>query len=121
MKSKILIVEDEKNIAEAEALILKNDYETKIVMDGAAAVKAAEEFRPNVILLDIMLPHISGFELCRMFKKHVAFRHTKIVMVTAKNQEKDEAEGMNIGADDYIMKPFEPDELRHVVKQVLLN
>ena len=119
MKKKILIVEDDKNIAEAESLILSKDYLTKNVFDGALAVKEAESFQPDAILLDIMLPHVSGFELCKQFKHHPTLKHTKIVMVTAKNQEQDEVKGLDIGADDYIMKPFEPDELRHVVRQVL--
>lgn len=118
-KKKILIVEDEKNIADAEAMILQKDYSTKIVSDGASAVKEAEAFHPDVILLDIMLPHVSGFELCREFRKHHSLKNAKIVMVTAKTQEQDEAKGLDLGADDYIMKPFEADELRHVVSQVL--
>ena len=119
-KKKVLIVEDERNIADAEAMILQKDYSTRIVSDGASAVKEAESFHPDVILLDIMLPHVSGFELCRQFRKHHSLKSARIVMVTAKTQEQDEAKGMDFGADDYIMKPFEPDELRHVVKQVLL-
>jgi len=119
MKLKVLIVEDEKNIAEAEALILKKEYETRIVIDGSKAVAEAESFRPDVILLDIMLPGKSGFEICNDLRRHPQLRNSKIVIVTAKNQDRDEAQGMNLGADDYIMKPFEPDELRHVVHQVL--
>jgi two-component system, OmpR family, response regulator ResD len=119
MQQKILIIEDEKNIAEAEALILKGEYTTRIVTDGARAVAEAQSFQPDVILLDIMLPNTSGWEICDKIRKHPTLKATKIVMVTAKNQDNDEKKGMDVGADDYIMKPFEPDELRHVVRQVL--
>ena len=68
-----------------------------------------------------MMPKMSGFEVCKHLRKDNSFAKTKIVMVTAKDQEKDEADGMNLGADDYIMKPFEAVELLHVVNQVLKN
>ncbi len=79
----------------------------------------AREIKPNLIVLDIMMPKMSGYEVCKAIKSDSAMSAVKIVMVTAKNQDKDEALGMDIGADDYIMKPFEPEELLHVVSQVL--
>ena len=71
------------------------------------------------IILDLMLPKVNGIEICRRLRSDESLTHTKIVMVTAKNQPADELKGMDIGADDYIMKPFEAEELLHVINQVL--
>jgi len=118
-KPRIVIVEDEKPIAKAEALILKEHYEVHIAHDGEEGWKTVQQVKPHAVVLDVMMPKINGFELCKMIREHDDLATTKIVMVTAKNQDKDENRGMDLGADDYIMKPFEPVELLHVLRQVL--
>jgi two-component system phosphate regulon response regulator PhoB len=118
-KKRILIIEDEKNIAQAEALILGDDFEVFHASDGEQGLKLAENVKPHVVLLDLMLPKRGGYDVCYSLRQSNKLKDMKIVMVTAKSQLTDEEKGMFIGADDYITKPFEPDELIHVVNQVL--
>ena len=119
MKKSVLIIEDDENIAKAEELILMSDFNVHIAKDGEEGLKKAEEIKPDLIVLDLMLPNIGGIEVCKKIREHEQLKDTKIVMVTAKDQRKDELKGMGTGADDYIMKPFEADELIHVINQVL--
>jgi len=119
MKPSIVIVEDEVNIAIAEKLILENEYEVHLAHDGEEGLKKIKQVKPDLVVLDLMIPKMSGLEVCRMLRDDDNLKHTKVVMVTAKNTQEDEDKGMDLGADDYIMKPFEPIELMHVVKQVL--
>lgn len=118
-RPKLVIVEDEKPIAKAEELILGDHYDVHLAHDGEQGWSKIVEVRPDVVVLDVMMPKMNGFELCKRIREDDRLATTKIVMVTAKNQDKDEAKGMDFGADDYIMKPFEPVELLHVVRQVL--
>ncbi|MFH1916472.1 MAG: response regulator [Nanoarchaeota archaeon] len=120
-KKKLLIIEDERHIAEAERIILENAYDVHMVHDGLEGLHKAIEMQPDIIVLDIMLPNMNGFEVCKNLRSNKSLNKTKIVMVTAKDQDRDEIMGMELGADDYIMKPFEADELMHVVNQVLKN
>jgi DNA-binding response OmpR family regulator len=119
MKKSIVIIEDEVNIANAEKLILEGDFKVHLAHDGEDGLKKVKEVRPDLVVLDLMLPKMHGVDVCKNIRSDKALSSTKIVMVTAKNEERDEIEGMDIGADDYIMKPFEPVELLHVVNQVL--
>ena len=119
MKKSIVIVEDDVNIAKAEALILQSEFDVHLAHDGEDGHSLIKKVKPHAVVLDLMLPKLHGYELCKRIKADPELCATKIVMVTAKNEEKDEAEGMNLGADDYIMKPFEAAELKHVIKQVL--
>ncbi len=119
MKQNILIIEDEENIARAQELILSAKYSTSIAKDGAEGLNKARKLKPDLIILDLMLPKVNGIEICRRIRADSELADTKVVMVTAKNQSADELKGMDIGADDYIMKPFEAEELMHVVSQVL--
>ena len=119
MKKTVLIVEDDENIAQAEKLILQQHYTVHIAKDGAEGVEMAKKIVPDVVVLDIMMPKLSGIDVCRHIRKDPALCDVKVVMVTAKDQQIDELKGLDAGADDYIVKPFEPDELRHVVHQVL--
>jgi len=118
---KIVIVEDDENIANAEKLILQDSFEVHSAKEGHEGLELIRKIKPDLAILDIMLPGIDGFELCKRLRADEELKDLKILMVTAKDQDKDEAEGMERGADDYIMKPFEPDELLHVVNQVLNN
>ena len=116
-KQKILIVDDDNNIAELIALYLtKECFETRIVGDGEEAVKQFAEFEPNLVLLDLMLPGIDGYEVCRQIRKT---SDTPIIMLSAKGEIFDKVLGLELGADDYMMKPFDSKELVARVKAVL--
>jgi DNA-binding response OmpR family regulator len=119
MKKSIVIVEDEQNIADAERLILEEHFDVHHAADGEEGLKKIMQIKPDVVLLDLMLPKMSGYSVCSSIRATKALNGTKVIMVTAKNQQRDEDLGMETGADDYIMKPFEAEELIHVVKQVL--
>ena len=116
-KQKILIVDDDNNIAELIALSLtKECFETKIVNDGEQALKEFQSFQPNLILLDLMLPGIDGYQVCR------EIRHSSdvpIIMLSAKTETFDKVLGLELGADDYIIKPFDAKELVARVRAVL--
>lgn len=116
-KQKILIVDDDTNIAELISLYLtKECFETRMVEDGEEAIKAFEEFQPNLILLDLMLPGIDGYEVCRTVRKTSS---VPIIMLSAKGEIFDKVLGLELGADDYMIKPFDSKELVARVKAVL--
>lgn len=116
-KIKILVVDDDEHIAELISLyLIREGYETREVYTGTEAVKGFSEFSPNLILLDIMLPGIDGYEVCREIRK---VSNAPIIMLTAKGDTFDKVLGLELGADDYIVKPFEPKELIARVKAVL--
>jgi two-component system, OmpR family, alkaline phosphatase synthesis response regulator PhoP len=118
-RKKILIVEDEEHIASAEKMILEDDYHVYLSSNGLNGFDLIKREKPDLVVLDVMLPGLNGFDICRRIRAEKSLKNTKIVMVTAKNEDKDEIRGMDLGADDYIMKPFEASELKHVIKQVL--
>ena len=106
-KKKILIVEDEESLLKLESILLTSrGYEVKGVADGQAALDAVATMKPDLILLDIMLPEIDGFEVCRQIKLNEATKHIPIIMLTAKKSREDMARGEQVGADWYITKPF---------------
>ena len=116
-KQKILIVDDDNNIAELISLYLtKECYDTKIVNDGEEALSAFEQYNPNLILLDLMLPGIDGYQVCREIR---AKNNVPIIMLSAKGEIFDKVLGLELGADDYILKPFDSKELVARVKAVL--
>ncbi len=116
-KQKILIVDDDENIAELISLYLtKECFDTMIVHDGEEALTAFESYQPNLMLLDLMLPGIDGYQVCREIRsKH----NTPIIMLSAKGEIFDKVLGLELGADDYILKPFDSKELVARVKAVL--
>ena len=117
MKQKILIVDDDENIAELISLYLaKECYDTKIVHDGESALRAFESYEPNLILLDIMLPGIDGYQVCREIRSN---SNVPIIMLSAKGEVFDKVLGLELGADDYILKPFDSKEMVARVKAVL--
>ena len=116
-KQKILIVDDDKHIAELISLyMMKDGYETEEAYDGREAVKMAESFQPDLILLDLMLPGLDGYQVCTEIRKT---SRVPIIMLTAKGETFDKVLGLELGADDYIVKPFDPKELVARVKAVL--
>lgn len=116
-KQKILIVDDDTNIAELISLYLtKECFDTEIVEDGEAALTAFKEFSPDLILLDLMLPGIDGYEVCREIRKT---SNIPIIMLSAKGEIFDKVLGLELGADDYMIKPFDSKELVARVKAIL--
>jgi len=116
-KQKILIVDDDENIAELISLYLtKECFETKIVYDGESALSEADAFAPDLILLDLMLPGIDGYQVCREIRQK---SQTPIIMLSAKGEVFDKVLGLELGADDYLEKPFDTKELVARVKAVL--
>lgn len=116
-KQRILIVDDDNNIAELISLYLtKECYETFIVNDGESVLPVIQEFHPNLILLDLMLPGIDGYQVCREVR---AKDSVPIIMLSAKGEVFDKVLGLELGADDYIEKPFDSKELVARVKAVL--
>ncbi|MCM1107359.1 MAG: response regulator transcription factor [Blautia sp.] len=116
-KQKILIVDDDNNIAELISLYLtKECYDARIVNDGEHALTAFQQYSPNLILLDLMLPGIDGYQVCREIRTK---SNVPIIMLSAKGEIFDKVLGLELGADDYIMKPFDSKELVARVKAVL--
>jgi len=116
-KQKILIVDDDRNIAELISLYLtKECYEVQIVEDGEQALKVFDSFAPNLILLDLMLPGMDGYQVCREIRTR---SNTPIIMLSAKGEIFDKVLGLELGADDYMIKPFDSKELVARVKAVL--
>ncbi|MBO5229063.1 MAG: response regulator transcription factor [Lachnospiraceae bacterium] len=117
VKQKILIVDDDTNIAELISLyLIKECFETMMVHDGEDALIAFREFEPNLILLDLMLPGIDGYQVCREIRKD---SNVPIIMLSAKGEIFDKVLGLELGADDYVIKPFDSKELVARVKAVL--
>ena len=116
-KQKILIVDDDENIAELISLYLtKECFDTKMVYNGEDALRAFDTYQPNLILLDLMLPGIDGYQVCRQVR---AKSSTPIIMLSAKGEVFDKVLGLELGADDYIMKPFDSKELVARIRAVL--
>ena len=117
VKQKILIVDDDANIAELISLyLLKECYDTKIVEDGESALREFKTYQPNLILLDLMLPGIDGYQVCREVRTQ---SNVPIIMLSAKGEVFDKVLGLELGADDYMIKPFDSKELVARVKAVL--
>lgn len=106
-KQKILIVDDEPNIVMSlEYAFKKKEFEVFVARDGTEALEIAEKQLPDVILLDIMMPQMDGYETLRLLRSNIQLRHTKIVFLSAKNKLGDMQKGIQLGADSYMTKPF---------------
>ncbi len=113
-KQRILVVDDDENIAELIGLYLNKEcFETKLVYDGEQALKAVKDFAPNLVLLDIMLPGIDGYEVLREIRRGGSL---PVIMLSAKGETFDRVLGLELGADDYIMKPFDSKKWLHASK-----
>src|SRR5438270_11477905 len=114
---KILIIEDEANIAQILRLYLEQaNFTTLIASDGAAGLELHAREHPDLVILDLMLPALDGMEVCRRIR---AWANTPILMLTARQSEEDRVEGLELGADDYLVKPFSPREVVSRVKAIL--
>jgi DNA-binding response OmpR family regulator len=117
MAKRIAIVEDEAELASLiDYNLSRNGYQTQILDGGNNTLKALEQTKPDLILLDVMLPGIDGFELCRLIRQSAALGRTPILFLTARSDEVDRVLGLEIGGDDYMTKPFSPRELIARVK-----
>ncbi|MFH1665102.1 MAG: response regulator [Candidatus Omnitrophota bacterium] len=119
-KEKILIIEDENDIAEMiEYNLKKEGYAAVSSPDGSSGISSAKREKPGLIILDLMLPDTDGFEVCRRLKNNEITKHIPVIMLTAKSQEADKVAGLELGADDYMTKPFSPRELLARIRAVL--
>jgi DNA-binding response OmpR family regulator len=111
-KRKVLIVDDEPNIVTAlEFLLERRGYEVRVATNGEEALAQAESYRPDVMLLDVMMPKRSGYEVCQKVRERPDMQHVKVVMLSAKGREAEVSKGLSLGADLYITKPFSTSEL----------
>jgi len=116
----ILIVEDESDVTDLLSLNLrKASFKTTAAVDGATGLQKARDDRPDFIILDLMLPKMSGLEVCRILKSDTATSHIPILMLTAKAEEIDRIVGLEFGADDYVTKPFSPREVMLRIRAIL--
>ena len=119
-RGRILIVEDDRDIVDLLEFNLREEgYETQAALDGAEALALARRYRPQLIILDIMLPLIDGFEVCKSLKAENGCADIPIVILSARSQETDKVVGLELGADDYVTKPFSPRELIARIRAVL--
>jgi DNA-binding response OmpR family regulator len=117
MKAKVLIVDDDPNIADLARLYLeKESFEVKTALNGATGLDVFHKWTPDIVLLDIMMPVMDGWELCRQIRKA---SNIPVIMISARGETFDKVLGLELGADDYIVKPFEPRELMARIKAVL--
>jgi DNA-binding response OmpR family regulator len=117
---KILLVEDEKNIILGVKTCLELvNYKAVVVQDGEKAIEAAVKEQPHLVLLDLMLPKVDGFEVCRQLKSREETKHIPVVVLTAKTAEEDREKARAAGADSYMTKPFRPEELWQEIKRFI--
>jgi DNA-binding response OmpR family regulator len=120
MNKRILIVDDEPNIVAAlEFLLQKNGYAVKVAANGEDALAQLDAFKPDLVLLDVMMPKVSGYEVCQRMRAQPQWRHIKIVMLSAKGREVEVSKGMSLGADLYVTKPFSSTELVATIDELL--
>lgn len=120
MTHKILIVDDEPNIVMSlEFLLKKEGFVVETAGDGDAALEKVRSFLPDLILLDVMMPKKSGFEVCEVLRSDSALNHIRIIMLTAKGRETEQAKGLALGANAYMLKPFSTKDLVAKIRELL--
>lgn len=120
MSRRILIVDDEPNIViSLEYLMKREGYETAVAADGEAALASLAEKTPDLVILDVMLPKLNGFEVCRQMRADVRWRGVRVLMLTARGRDTEVAKGLGVGADAYVTKPFSTKDLVALVKHLL--
>ena len=119
-QKKILIADDNENIREALTYLLEDEgYKLTLAKDGSDALKKVREFRPHILFLDIMMPEMNGYDVCRTVKNDPDLKNTYVIMLTAKGQVAEQERGKEVGADEYIVKPFSPMEILTKIKNIL--
>ena len=119
-QKKILVADDNENIRDALTYLLEDEgYQLWLAKDGAEAIEKVREFRPDILFLDIMMPEINGYDVCRTIKGDPVLKNTYVVMLTAKGQVAEQEHGKEVGADEYIVKPFSPMEILTKIKNIL--
>jgi len=116
IQKKILVVDDDPNNIVIVGELLGDDYDLKTATTGEEALEIALDFLPDIILLDIMMPGIDGYDVCRRLREHSTLQYAKIIMVSAKAMVSERLKGYEVGANDYLTKPFEEDELLEKVR-----
>ena len=119
-QKKILIADDNENIREALTYLLEDEgYSLHIAKDGAETLKKVKEFRPDVLLLDVMMPEVNGYDVCRSIKNDPDLKSIYVIMLTAKGQAAEQERGREAGADEYVVKPFSPMDIRSKIMNIL--
>ncbi len=120
MVCRILIVDDEPNIVTSlEFLMRGSDYDVRVARNGEEALQLVGSFRPDIVVLDVMMPHRSGFEVCQKIRENPALRNVKIIMLTAKGRDVEKEKGLDLGANAYVTKPFSTKEFMKTVRALL--
>jgi len=120
MAKKVLIADDEPNIVTAlEFLLQRNGHEVYVARNGDAALKLVDQYQPDLVLLDVMMPVKSGYEVCQRMRERADWRHIKIIILTAKGRGVEMSRGLSIGADLYMTKPFSTQELVARINELL--
>lgn len=117
---KILIVEDEKNIILSLKMYLqKEGFDIKVALNGIDALKLAQEYIPDLILLDIVIPNMNGYLVCEALKEDMDTKHIPVIFMSAKSQEKDLNKAFEVGGSDYIIKPFTHEEIKKIIDKYI--
>ncbi len=120
MPQTILVVEDEPNIVESLSFLMKKaGFIVRVARDGNTAIRTIESEAPDLVLLDIMMPRRDGYEVCRTIRANPDWDHVRIIMLSAKGRDLDRRKGLELGADDYITKPFSTREIVERVQEIL--
>ena len=120
MPQTILVVEDEPNIVESLSFLMKKaGFIVRVARDGNTAIRTIESEAPDLVLLDIMMPRLDGYEVCRTIRANPDWDHVRIIMLSAKGRDLDRRKGLELGADDYITKPFSTREIVARVQEIL--
>ena len=122
MPQTILVVEDEPNIVESLSFLMKKaGFIVRVARDGNTAIRTIESAAPDLVLLDIMMPRRDGYEVCRTIRANPDWDHVRIIMLSAKGRDLDRRKGLELGADDYITKPFSTREIVARVQEILVT
>ena len=120
MVKKVLVCDDEPYIVESVSYVVrKAGYEVVVAEDGLEALSAVKREKPDLVFLDIMMPKVSGYEVCRQLKEDPATKSAYVVMLTARGQEEDERRALEMGADEFMTKPFSPRKMRAKLDEIL--
>lgn len=120
MAKRVLIVDDERNIVAAlDYLLQRSGYEVRVASNGDEALREVETFRPDLVLLDVMMPQKSGYDVCRRIRARPEWAGVKILMLSAKGHEAEVSKGLSLGADLYVTKPFSNAELVSSIRRLL--